>query len=267
MPTKSRETLRRLARGSRGGILSVERAVELLSEPRKQVANRLAVLSRQGWLARVRRGLYVILPLESNSAGPLTVEDPWILARELFFPCYIGGWSAAEHWGLTEQLFRSTFVVSGASPRLRSVRFLEAEFTVVRVARMRLAGATAIWRGAEKVMVSDRERTIVDALNAPDWVGGVRHLIDMLTTYSQTPAWDLPKLLRELETCGRGAAFKRFGFILEHLWPHETKSVQRALARRTSGYIKLDPSVRGRGTLNRRWGLWVNVSLGTLSDK
>lgn len=239
----------------------MERAVELLGEPRKQVANRLAALARQGWLRRVRRGLYLVLPLESNAAGPLAVEDPWILARELFSPCYIGGWSAAEHWGLTEQLFRSTFVVSGASPRQRSVRFLEAEFTVVRVVRARLTGTATIWRGAEKVTVSDRERTIVDALNAPDWVGGVRHLIDILTAHRQTPDWNLSKLLRELEAHGRGAAFKRFGFIVECLWPHETKAITQTLARRTSGYIKLDPSVRGRGTLNRRWGLWVNVSI------
>ncbi len=156
----ARVTLRKLARGSRGGILTVERAVELLGAPRKQVANRLAALARQGWLRRVRRGLYLVLPLESNAAGPLAVEDPWILARELFSPCYIGGWSAAEHWGLTEQLFRSTFVVSGASPRQRSVRFLEAELTVVRVVRARRAGTATSWRGAEKVTVSDRERTI-----------------------------------------------------------------------------------------------------------
>lgn len=65
-----------------------------------------------GWPRRVRRGLYLVLPLEAQSDRAITVEDPWILADELFSPCYIGGWSAAQHWGLTEQIFRSVFVVT-----------------------------------------------------------------------------------------------------------------------------------------------------------
>ena len=38
------------------------------------------------------------------------VDESWVLARAVFEPCYIGGWSAAEHWGFTEQIFNSTMV-------------------------------------------------------------------------------------------------------------------------------------------------------------
>jgi hypothetical protein len=31
----------------------------------------------------------------------------WLVAHKLFSPCYIGGWIAAHHWGLTEQIFNS----------------------------------------------------------------------------------------------------------------------------------------------------------------
>jgi|GEM_PF-6032200 len=38
-------------------------------------------------------------------------DEPWAVAQKLFVPCYVGGWSAAEYWDFTEQIFNSTLVV------------------------------------------------------------------------------------------------------------------------------------------------------------
>src|SRR5215831_10401610 len=62
----------------------------------------LAYLARRGWLSRVRRGLYVAVPLDARRPGEW-VEDPWVVAERIFSPCYVGGWSACQHWDLTEQ--------------------------------------------------------------------------------------------------------------------------------------------------------------------
>ncbi|MBL8360901.1 MAG: hypothetical protein JNN18_10465 [Rubrivivax sp.] len=77
-------------------------------------AQLLAVRSLR-WLARVRRGAYVPVPIESPSAD-VALEDPWSVAMTTFAPCYMGGRSAAEHWGLTEQIFRSVCVGRRHSP-------------------------------------------------------------------------------------------------------------------------------------------------------
>src|SRR5580692_3090418 len=61
----------------------------------------LSRLSKKGWLQRLRSGIYRIVPLGSDSTNPMP-EDPKAIAMALFAPCYIGGWTAAEHWGLTE---------------------------------------------------------------------------------------------------------------------------------------------------------------------
>jgi predicted transcriptional regulator of viral defense system len=257
----SREVLSRLARGARGGLISVGRAAALLDMPTRAAANKIAALERRGWLARVRRGLYLVRPLEASTNVPSTVEDPWLLAQELFSPCYIGGWSAAEHWGLTEQLFRSTFVVTAVRIRRSTEQLLAAELHLVHVSPEAVKGAVTIWRGNERVAVSDRERTIADALVSPDWVGGVRHLFGILAAYRESREWNPEKLLQRLEERGRGSAFKRLGYLAEALWPDIREVVDTARRRRTSGLIKLDPSVKTRGRINKRWGLWVNVSL------
>ena len=78
----------------------------------------LARWCKKGWLSRVARGLYVPVPLEAERSD-LPLEDSWLVAVSLYSPCYIGGWSAAEHWDLTEQIFRTTVVMTTTRPRNR----------------------------------------------------------------------------------------------------------------------------------------------------
>jgi predicted transcriptional regulator of viral defense system len=255
-----------LARASSGGLLSVDAAAAVLGVSTHQAAIRLGRLARGGWLARARRGLYLVLPIEAQPGKEAVAEDAWVLAKELFAPCYIGGWSAAEHWGLTEQLFRSTFVVSGAARRQQRENRLSTEFHIVRVPPTRLEGTTLVWRGGQRVAVSDRERTLVDALVHPHWVGGVRHLAEMFASYRDSKERDTTKLIARAEEHATGSAWKRLGYLSEQSWPDEKAIVDLALTRRTAGLIFLDPAVKSRGTISKRWGLWVNVNVEEASS-
>jgi predicted transcriptional regulator of viral defense system len=253
-------TLRRLARHAPSGLVTTRTAAELLGVHPNQASLTLRRLVQRGWLTRVRRGLYFVLPIEAGSESGV-IEDPWILARELYAPCYIGGWTAAEHWGLTEQLFRSTFVVTAAMIRHSLETFLELDFRIVRAKRDRVASVGTVWRGRERIAVSDRERTIADALAKPSWVGGIRHLIQILRAYRSSKEWNPDRLIERLDEIGSGAAFKRLGYLTETLFTDQTRLMDAALARRTTGVVKLDPSVPGHGRLVTRWRLWLNVPI------
>lgn len=253
-----------VSRASRAGLISVERAAAALDLPPTVAPVRLAALVRKGWLKRVRRGLYLVLPLEAARTGPTTVEDPWILATELFGPCYIAGWSAAEHWGLTEQLFRSTFVASARGIRRNAVSVFGVEFRLASTTRTKLETVGLVWRGRERIALSSRERTLADALVDPTWGGGIRHLAEMLRTYATSHEWNPAGLLREMEFVGTGAAYKRLGFLVEASGLRTDEIVAAALARRTSGVVKLDPAIKTKGRLNKRWGLWLNADVGNV---
>jgi len=250
-----------LARNAKGGLISAEDAARVLGVGGRVAVARLSRLLAAGWLARARRGLYLILPLEAAGAKATTVEDPWVLAEVLLSPCYIGGWSAAEHWGLTEQIFRTTFVVTAAGARSRSRTLLGAELHIVRIPRKRVTSEAQVWRGQLRVSVSDRERTIADALVDPTWVGGIRHLSEILTTYRRGPDWSPSKLLMRMKELGRGSAFKRLGFLAEELLDEQSALVTACTQAKTSGVIRLDPAISSRGHLVKKWGLWVNTSL------
>lgn len=200
-----------------------------------------------------------MLPLEAGSLT--TVDDPWILASQVFAPCYVGGWTAAEHWGLTEQIFRSTFVVTAGSARTTSMILMGSEFRLVRARKERVHTVQATWRGTVRVKVSDRERTLADGLANPDWVGGVRHLIEMLSTYKRSEHWNPTKLLAALAAYPRGAAYKRLGYLVENALGGDDVLIKAALDHRSSGVIRLDPQVRTTGKILTRWGLRLNVRL------
>ncbi|MBF0431390.1 MAG: type IV toxin-antitoxin system AbiEi family antitoxin domain-containing protein [Fibrobacteria bacterium] len=66
-------------------------------------------LKRKGWLQRLKYGAYAIVPLSATTSAP-AIENAWALAMDVFKPAYISGWSAAEHWDLTEQIFNTVSV-------------------------------------------------------------------------------------------------------------------------------------------------------------
>jgi predicted transcriptional regulator of viral defense system len=258
---RDRLRLRSLARHARGGILTLPRAAVALGVPKPNASAALASFTRRGWLKRLRRGIYLVLPLEAEAQTSGVVEDPWVLAAELFAPCYIGGWTAAERWGLTEQIFRPTFVATAAKVRHSRVSVGETEFFLARVPKRSLESVGSTWRATERVPLSSRERTIADALVDPRWVGGVRHLADIFRAYRDGKSWKPDELLAEVAKRSSGAAFKRLGYLAETLGIDSVQIAETALNRRSTGIVRLDPAIRTRGRLLKRWGLWINASV------
>lgn len=254
---RSRPKLSRLLRETRGTI-SVEQASRSLGLPAKEAAQQLAAWARQGWLSRVRRGLYVPVPLEAPSSD-VALEDPWIVADRLFAPCYIGGWSAAEYWDFTEQIFRSVLVLTTKKPRDRKPVIRGAAFVLRTIPVKALFGTKGVWRGQIKVEVSDPSRTIIDLVNDPALGGGVRPCADILQNYLNSKSRDIETVITYAERLNNGAVFKRLGFLLERYAPNERTALEKCRKQLTAGNAKLDPSLPA-DRLVTRWRLWIPES-------
>ena len=250
----SRAKLAKLLREAKGTI-SVPEAAVSLGVSAKDAAKTLARWSEQGWLSRVRRGLYVPVPLESGT-GNVALEDPWIIADRLFAPCYIGGWSAVEHWDLTEQIFRSVLIMTTKKPRNRQPVMKGQMFVVRTILPSSLFGAKPVWRGQVRVNVSDPTRTVLDMLDAPNLGGGVRPTSDALQIYLKSKSKDLELLIAYAKRLGNGAVFKRLGFLLERFAPEEKATIGACRSCLTTGNAKLDPSLPAERLLTA-WRLWL----------
>lgn len=257
LSAKSREQLSRMLRDS-PFVLTTGDAARTLGLSQAAAARRLAAWSRAGWLARVRRGTYVPVPIESASSD-VALDDPWAVAAAMFAPCYIGGWSAAEHWGLTEQIFRSLCVMTTTRPREREPVLRKARFELHTVPSARFFGLKSVWRGSARVQVSDPARTLIDMLADPALAGGIRHLVEMLGSLLRDQPKETAKLGTYAGEIGIGSVFKRLGFLLQR--DHSDQVALIALCRQnlTAGYAKLDPALPA-DLLATAWRVWVPAS-------
>ena len=173
-----RERMAAIIRGTKGTV-SVEDAARILNVASTDAAKMLSRWSKKGWMSRIRRGLYVSVPLESRTAD-VPLEDPWIVADRLFSPCYIGGWSAAEYFDLTEQIFNTVMVMTVQKPRNRRPDIKGTAFMLRTISEKAMFGLKYVWRGQVKISVSDPTRTILDMLVDPVFGGGIRPVKDIL---------------------------------------------------------------------------------------
>src|SRR6266404_5480256 len=133
-------------------VVSVDVTSRTLGINRRAAAKLLSRWKQQGWLRRIGRGLYVPVPLDLAGSEQV-VADPWVLVPALFGQCYIGGWSAAHHWELTEQLFNETFVFTTRRVTLKHVTAQGAAFLLHIIKPKRLFGLKTLWRGSAKVSI------------------------------------------------------------------------------------------------------------------
>jgi predicted transcriptional regulator of viral defense system len=254
VPPKTRRSQFASVIRASGDLLTVGAAAAALGCDRVAAAKTLARWAGQGRLRRLRRGLYAVVPLAARSEDR-AIEDPWRLVPELFSPGYVGGVTAAHHWDLTEQLFRSVFVFTARPVRSRDVEIEGSPFVVRHRAERLLFGTRPVWRGTARVDVSDPHRTIIDMLDEPSTGGGIRQVADCLRAYLASKDADTAVLLDYAARLGNGAVYKRLGFLLERDGrPGPTLDACRK--RLTRGNVKLDPALPSPRLVSR-WRLWV----------
>lgn len=251
---EDRKRLSELFRETKGTI-SVADTAGILRVTSTDAAKMLSRWAKKGWLSRVRRGLYVRVPLESRTPD-MPLEDPWIIAEKLFSPCYIGGWSAAEYWDLTEQIFRTVVVLTTQKPRDRAPVIKGTSFILCTISEKALFGTKPVWKGQVKVSVSDPTRTILDMLTDPKLGGGIRPTVDIFLNYLKSENKNIQLLIDYAKRLGNGAVFKRLGFLLERYAPDQQTAMNECKAQMTKGNTNLDPSLKA-DRLITRWRLWV----------
>lgn len=254
----SREKISRLLREA-GDVVSVERAAAILELSPTAAAKTLSRWCRQGWLQRVRHGVYAPVPIEAKDPGQ-ALEDVWGFIPELFGQAYIAGWSAAEHWDLTEQIFSDLCVFTADPVAKRHQKIHTVSLVVAHRAAETHFGTKAVWRGNRKILVSDPTKTIIDMLATPWAGGGIQHVADCLRAYCRSDLYQEKLLLEYAERLGNGSVFKRLGFLTTQILGSEHPLPQACSRHLTQGKVQLDPGRTGHRLITA-WQLFVPATL------
>jgi predicted transcriptional regulator of viral defense system len=219
-------------------------------------------LTKKKWVINLRRGVYLIVPLSAGVSAHYT-EHEFVIASHLVSPYYIAYWSALNFHGFTEQTPFTVFVATTKRTKNREV--LNTKYNFVTLNKRKFFGFEPTAVSTYKINISDREKTLADALDHPEYCGGISEAAKSLWNAKEKVSME--KIVSYAERMRNTAIVKRLGYLLESLninVDSEILSKMRGMI--SPGMSALDPTCPRKGTYNTRWNLLLNISKETLEE-
>lgn len=215
-------------------------------------------LNRKGIFKTISKGIYFFSPLDSGPAGSNINE---FLIPPILFPegnYYVGYSTMYNYYGFTEQISQAMYILNTAVQRQKLVGNIL--FKLVRISPKRMYGIEKIAIQNSEVVVSDRERTLVDLIYFPDPVGGFKRAFEVLKSQVEEQKIDIKKLIRYAVLFPSVSTRKRIGFMLDDCAVSDTAlaPLQKTIAQ--TSLWQLYGSKSRKGTINNKWKVIIDVA-------
>jgi len=244
-----------LARIGTSGIFSLDEARQMLRQVRPDhVRQFLHRLQEKGWVSRIAPSRYAVIPLSSGVERTPQIHE-FVIAMELVKPAAIAYFSAMNHHGFTEQIPGNVFIATDHRVSRSKRQSLGIQYRIVAIKKDKYFGLEKAWAGEASFMITNREKTIIDGLDLPRYVGGVGVIAKAIDD-----AWnslDESRLREYSGKIGNTAVAKRLGYLMESQGVGDPEALRKSV-RLAKGFSSLDPTLPDDGTYNRRWGLLIN---------
>ncbi|MFH0906253.1 MAG: hypothetical protein V1824_02865 [archaeon] len=155
-------------------IITRRELINLIKEhvKAKDVSDLIEKLQKKKSLVSIKRGVYMIIPF--SAVGKRWALDEFRLIDYLLKEdYYIGLYNAFNLHGFTEQIPNKMFVFN--TKYSADKKILHYNFKFFKIKKDKLFG---IFKN--KYPYSDSERTIIDALEYPEYLGGIIEVIDRI---------------------------------------------------------------------------------------
>lgn len=254
---REREVVARLAY-EKVSIITKEQFDKYFNFPKRAKEKTLFRLKKKGILTAIKRGVYFYSPLESGPAGSSINE---FLVPSVFFPkgnYYIGYSTMYNYYGFTDQIFQTMYVLNTSVQREKIIGNMR--FKMIKISARRMYGFEKIKIRDTEVIVSDKERTLVDMLYFSGPVGGLKRAFDILKEQAKDREIDVSKLIKYAVGFPNISNRKRIGFALEQAGLSD-KMLESLLKRvEKTSLVPLYPSKSRKGKINRKWMVIENVA-------
>jgi predicted transcriptional regulator of viral defense system len=225
----------------------------------------LSGMVKSGMLIKLNRNLYHIVPASMDADS--YIPDWPLVAKYLMKgkKYYIGYYSAMQIHGLITQPGLKEIIVTDLQikPSIKIIQGVEFQF--VCHTKKRFFGYKNTWiNQQEKVMVSEIEKTIVDAVSRPNLCGGLTEVGKAI--YETNGKINYQMLFDYFTRNGIQAAKKRFLFLSDLLGLEWTVHHAGMLKTIGAGYPLLDTTGPDQGRKDSRFGLRINVDKETIKN-
>lgn len=244
-------------------IFDFEDVLRLLDLSRGHAWKFVHTLVEKGWLRQIEKGKYLIVPFEGLAKGTWS-EEAFVVASFLVSPYAISYWSALNYYGYTEQVPRTIFVSTTKRKFKTETEALGVPYKFITLKPYKFFGNTNVWYGNKKVVITDKEKTIVDCLDHPEYCGGIVEAAKGLANAIEDGI-DKDKLTAYAQKINNKTVFKRLGYLSETLNLPVSKYLAKWQKMTSRGFSLLDPLSSNKGKYNSKWNLRTNVSESDLA--
>ena len=239
-----------------------------VADAREHLPNRappwlaLTRLLKARWIKRLKRGVYLIIPLEAGVERQWA-EEAFVIACTLTKPASVAYWSAMRHWNWTTQVLQTVFVQTTQRQLAYTKSILGVTYRLIPVVSGKFYGVRREHIGPKVFNVTDREKTLLDILDRPDLSGGMPEVLNALPVAVSEIEWT--RLDEYLIRFPNRTVVKRLGVLVESLSltvPDRDARLARWGEMVSRGVAFLDPgSKRRAGPIQTKWRIRMNLPI------
>jgi len=239
----------------KGNTFTFNDALEMSNLSTKNLQKVLYRLQQKEAIERIEKGKYLIIPLGAEK-GKYTLHE-FVIGSLLVKPYSIAYWSALNYYGLTEQIPTTIFIQTISRKFNTNPNVFGVQYKIVKIKESKCFGIRKGWIEETQINITDKEKTIIDCLDKPQYAGGVIEVAKAL----KNNKFNRKKLENYAQRIGNSGVLRRLGYLCELL------NIKIKLPKLdTRNYLLLDPTMPDKGLKSAKWRLIINLDEKVLGE-
>jgi len=231
-----------------GNTFTFNDALKMSHLSTKSLQKVLYRLKQSGAIERIEKGKYLIIPLGAEK-GKYTLHE-FVIGSLLVEPYSIAYWSALNYYGLTEQIPTTVFIQTITRKFNFNPEVFGVQYKIVKIKEPKYFGIRKEWIDETPINITDKEKTIIDCLDKPQYCAGIIEVTKAL----KNNKFDRKKLEDYAQRIGNSGVLRRLGYLCELL------NIKIKLPKlNIRNYLLLDPTMPEKGPKSAKWRLIINL--------
>jgi predicted transcriptional regulator of viral defense system len=211
-------------------------------------------------IIRIRRGLFASIPFSFQGTESYSV-DPYLIAGRISSDSILAYHTAFDFYGVSYSLYHQLIFMSQTNIRpfiFQQTKFICLPFpkSLIKKNKTELEIVTVDRQGLD-IKITSIERTLVDALDRPEYAGGWE---EIWRTTEHIPILNFDKMVEYALSLDNATTIAKLGFFLEqhkHQLNVDEKALTLLQASKPISIHYLERTKREPGKLIQRWNLIV----------
>lgn len=232
-----------------GHIVSSDQIYEKTKDTwnQQQTKKVIGKLAKNGWLIRLRRGLYAISDLSNR--GFLSLS-PYVVANLLVKDSYVSFEAALSYRGMFDQLTNKIISISKVRVQYKTVELNSVEYSFVRVKEDLFLGFEDVSTEGQNARIATAEKSLVDMVQFHRSKYTVDLVIEKIREYQGS--LDMNLFDKYLEKASI-TTIKIFGFIFDLLGLDSSQVYELVKNKRGNAWMLADDK-----KFNAKWRLYYD---------